>query len=134
METIGGKITKLRKERNLAQKYVADYLEIDVRTLRNIENDEKQPAFDKVENLAKLFKVNINEITNYKLPSISQKIYNDNAQDYTSKNAAIIEEKNEQLLESYKRQIEILTSQLEDKNKIIKMLEVKHIHNKNRSS
>lgn len=125
MESIGEKIAELRKERKFTQKDVAQKLNIDVRTLRNIENGSVEPTIDKIEKLAELFKIDINDIVSYKQSSINQKIYNDNSQDHSKNNAYIIEIKNEKLLESYQQQIELLKNQIADKNEIINFLKNK---------
>lgn len=58
----GEKIKKLRKEKGLTQKELADALEVSISTIRMAEQDERQPSYKLLDSLAKFFNVNKNEI------------------------------------------------------------------------
>ena len=58
METIGAKISKIRKQKGMSQEELSDLSKINLRTLQRIEKDEYQPSGNTLQ-------LNIEEITSY---------------------------------------------------------------------
>lgn len=59
---IGEKIRKARENKGLAREYVAELLQLDVRTYEKIENNKRDLQLSEVEKLAKLLDVSAQEL------------------------------------------------------------------------
>jgi transcriptional regulator with XRE-family HTH domain len=65
METIGSKISKIRKQKGISQEELSDLSKINLRTLQRIEKDENQPSGKTLKLICETLQVNIEEIINY---------------------------------------------------------------------
>ena len=65
METIGSKISKIRKQKGMSQEELSDLSKINVRTLQRIEKDENQPSGNTLRLICETLQINIEEIINY---------------------------------------------------------------------
>ena len=62
LESIGVKIRKLREEKEMPLRKLAALLDIDQSTLSKIERDERRPQIQTIEEIARIFNVNKNEL------------------------------------------------------------------------
>jgi uncharacterized Tic20 family protein len=65
METIGSKISKIRKQKGMSQEELSDLSKINLRTLQRIEKDENQPSGNTLRLICETLQINIEEIINY---------------------------------------------------------------------
>jgi uncharacterized Tic20 family protein len=65
METIGLKISKIRKQKGMSQEELSDLSKINLRTLQRIEKDENQPSGNTLRLICETLQINIEEIINY---------------------------------------------------------------------
>lgn len=65
METIGTKISKIRKQKGMSQEELSDLSKINLRTLQRIEKDENQPSGNTLKSICDVLQLNIEEIVNY---------------------------------------------------------------------
>jgi uncharacterized Tic20 family protein len=65
METIGTKISKIRKQKGMSQEELSDLSKINLRTLQRIEKDENQPSGNTLKSICEALQLNIEEITSY---------------------------------------------------------------------
>jgi len=65
METIGIKISKIRKQKGLTQEELSDLSKINLRTLQRIEKDETEPRGNTLKNLCHILEINIEDILDY---------------------------------------------------------------------
>lgn len=77
MNTFGNRLKTLRKEKGYTQQDLSDILKITKSTVSMYENDNREPEFEKLEEIADLFNVNLD----YLLGRSNQR----NVFDYTSK-------------------------------------------------
>ncbi|MES2134023.1 MAG: helix-turn-helix domain-containing protein [Bacteroidota bacterium] len=62
METIGEKITKIRKQKGLTQENLAENAKVNLRTIQRIENNETEPRGTTLNLICSALNVNIEEI------------------------------------------------------------------------
>jgi transcriptional regulator with XRE-family HTH domain len=62
METIGSKISKIRKQKGMSQEELSDLSKINLRTLQRIEKDENQPSGNTLRLICETLQINIEEI------------------------------------------------------------------------
>ena len=65
METIGTKISKIRKQKGMSQEELADMSKINLRTLQRIEKDENEPRGNTLKQLCEVLKINIEDLLDY---------------------------------------------------------------------
>ena len=65
METIGTKITQLRKQKALSQEELADLAKVNVRTIQRIENNETTPRGATLKLICNALEVSPDEIVNF---------------------------------------------------------------------
>jgi transcriptional regulator with XRE-family HTH domain len=65
METIGCKISEIRKRKGLTQEELADLAKINLRTLQRIEKGETEPRGNTLKNLCQVLEINIEDILDY---------------------------------------------------------------------
>lgn len=65
METIGTKITQLRKQKALSQEELADLAKVNVRTIQRIENNETTPRGTTLKLICNALEVSPDEIVNF---------------------------------------------------------------------
>ena len=65
METIGTKITQLRKQKALSQEELADSAKVNVRTIQRIENNETSPRGATLKLICNVLEVTPDEIINF---------------------------------------------------------------------
>jgi transcriptional regulator with XRE-family HTH domain len=64
LTTFGERIRQLREEQNLPQRKVAALLDIDTSLLAKYERNKRQPSKELITKIAKVFKVNSDELIN----------------------------------------------------------------------
>jgi transcriptional regulator with XRE-family HTH domain len=65
METIGSKISKIRKQKGMSQEELSDLSKINLRTLQRIEKNENHPSGNTLRLICETLQINIEEILNY---------------------------------------------------------------------
>ncbi|MFA9187155.1 helix-turn-helix domain-containing protein [Flavobacterium sp. FBOR7N2.3] len=65
METIGTKISKIRKQKGMSQEELSDLSKINLRTLQRIEKDENEPRGNTLKQICEVLKINIEELLDY---------------------------------------------------------------------
>jgi transcriptional regulator with XRE-family HTH domain len=65
METIGQKISEIRKRKGLSQESLSDLAKINLRTLQRIEKGETEPLGNTLKNLCNVLEINIEDILDY---------------------------------------------------------------------
>lgn len=65
METIGYKISVIRKRKGLTQEELSDLSKINLRTLQRIEKDETEPRGNTLKKLCQILEINIEDILDY---------------------------------------------------------------------
>ena len=65
METIGTKISKIRKQKGMSQEELSDLSKINLRTLQRIEKDENDPRGNTLKQICEVLKINIEELVDY---------------------------------------------------------------------
>lgn len=65
METIGSKISKIRKQKGMSQEELSELAKINLRTIQRIEKDENEPRGNTLKSICEALKINIEEITSY---------------------------------------------------------------------
>jgi len=65
METIGSKISKIRKQKGMTQEELSDLSKINLRTLQRIEKDENEPRGNTLKQICDVLKINIEEIVDF---------------------------------------------------------------------
>lgn len=65
METIGTKISKIRKQKGMSQEELSDLSKINLRTLQRIEKDENEPRGNTLKQICEVLKINIEELVDY---------------------------------------------------------------------
>ncbi|BDX39110.1 hypothetical protein CYCD_24650 [Tenuifilaceae bacterium CYCD] len=65
METIGYKISEIRKRKGLTQEELSDLSKINLRTLQRIEKDETEPRGNTLKSLCQILEINIEDILDY---------------------------------------------------------------------
>ena len=65
METIGHKISEIRKRKGLTQEELSDLSKINLRTLQRIEKDETEPRGDTLKRLCNILEINIEDVLDY---------------------------------------------------------------------
>lgn len=65
METIGSKISKIRKQKGMSQEELSDLSKINLRTLQRIEKDENEPRGNTLKQICEALKINIEELIDY---------------------------------------------------------------------
>lgn len=65
METIGEKITKIRKQKGLTQENLAENAKVNLRTIQRIENKETVPRGTTLTLICKALNINIEDIQDY---------------------------------------------------------------------
>lgn len=65
METIGTKISKIRKQKGMSQEELSDLSKINLRTLQRIEKDENEPRGNTLKQICEALKINIEELIDY---------------------------------------------------------------------
>lgn len=61
---IGDKIRKVRELKGYKQEYVADQLNMSVTAYGNLERGDSSPSFDRLEEIAKVLEVSVQDILN----------------------------------------------------------------------
>ena len=122
---IGDKIRKVRELKGYKQEYVADELGMSVTAYGNLERGESSPSFDRLEEIAKVLEVSVQDILNipehFNVQSIvnSQVGFNQKELHYYA-NQKSEEQKGE--IESYRHTIEHLEKEIEFQREQIKQL------------
>ena len=62
--TIGERIAKCRKEKNLSQEYIAELLEVSRQAVSKWENDQTEPDTSNLIKLARVFGVSVEYLAN----------------------------------------------------------------------
>lgn len=62
---IGGRIKKLRKEKGLTQKEMADLCEIPYSTYSNYENDNREPGIEQLEKISSVLNITLDDLIGY---------------------------------------------------------------------
>jgi transcriptional regulator with XRE-family HTH domain len=62
METIGTKISKIRKQKGMSQEALSDLSKINLRTLQRIEKDENEPRGNTLKQICEALKTPIEEL------------------------------------------------------------------------
>lgn len=65
METIGSKISKIRKQKGMSQEELSELAKINLRTIQRIEKDENEPRGNTLKSICEALQINIEEITSY---------------------------------------------------------------------
>jgi transcriptional regulator with XRE-family HTH domain len=65
METIGSKISKIRKQKGMSQEQLSDLSKINLRTLQRIEKDENEPRGNTLKQICEALKIPIEELVDY---------------------------------------------------------------------
>ncbi len=65
METIGGKILDIRKQKGLTQEELSDLAKINLRTLQRIEKCETEPLGNTLKRLCNILEINVEDILDY---------------------------------------------------------------------
>ena len=65
METIGEKLTEVRKRKGLSQEALSDLAKINLRTLQRIEAGESEPRGHTLKSLCDVLEINIEDILDY---------------------------------------------------------------------
>lgn len=65
METIGTKISKIRKQKGMSQEELSDLSKINLRTLQRIEKDENEPRGNTLKQICEVLKINTEELLDY---------------------------------------------------------------------
>lgn len=65
METIGTKISKIRKQKGMSQEELSDLSKINLRTLQRIEKDENEPRGNTLKSICDVLQINIEELVDY---------------------------------------------------------------------
>ncbi len=65
METIGTKISKIRKQKGLSQEELADLSKINLRTIQRIEKNENEPRGNTLKQICDVLEINIEELLTY---------------------------------------------------------------------
>lgn len=65
METLGTKISKIRKQKGMSQEELSDLSKINLRTLQRIEKDENEPRGNTLKQICEVLKINIEELVDY---------------------------------------------------------------------
>jgi len=65
METIGYKISEIRKRKGLTQEELSDLSKISLRTLQRIEKNETEPRGNTSKSLCQILEINIEDILDY---------------------------------------------------------------------
>lgn len=65
METIGTKISKIRKQKGMSQESLSDLSKINLRTLQRIEKDENEPRGNTLKQICEALKTPIEELVDY---------------------------------------------------------------------
>lgn len=65
MDTIGFKISEIRKRKGLTQEELSDLSKINLRTLQRVEKDETEPRGNTLKNICNVLEVNIEDILDY---------------------------------------------------------------------
>lgn len=103
LTTFGERIRKLREEQELPQRKVAAILDIDTSLLAKYERNERHPSKELISKIAKLYKIDCNELVNEVL---SDKIaYQILEEDADSKILRVAETKVEYLKQQDNRKI-----------------------------
>ena len=66
METIGAKISKIRKQKGMSQEVLSDLAKINLRTLQRIEKEENEPRGNTLQQICEALKINIEELIDYR--------------------------------------------------------------------
>lgn len=62
---IGGRIKKLRKEKGLTQKEMANLCEIPYSTYSNYENDNREPGIEQLEKISSVLNITLDDLIGY---------------------------------------------------------------------
>jgi len=108
---VGKKIKNLRKQKNMSQEQVADYLHVSQSTYARIENGESHSWASYIEPISKLFEIQPEELLKNEVVRVD-KIETNNGAIY---NVGIINQLSEKLIEQYEQRIK-------DKDEIISLL------------
>ena len=65
METIGKKISKIRKQKGMSQEELSDLSKINLRTLQRIEKDENEPRGNTLKQICDILNINIEDLVDY---------------------------------------------------------------------
>lgn len=65
METIGNKISKIRKQKGMSQEELSDLSKINLRTLQRIEKDENQPSGNTLKSICDVLQLNVEDLMDY---------------------------------------------------------------------
>jgi uncharacterized Tic20 family protein len=65
METIGTKISKIRKQKGMSQEELSDLSRINLRTLQRIEKDENEPRGNTLKSICDVLQLNVEDLMDY---------------------------------------------------------------------
>lgn len=69
---LGEKLMKLRKRQGYSQQEVADMLSVSRQTISNWESDQGAPALDKAIELARIYKISLDDLVEHKVEIIAK--------------------------------------------------------------
>jgi transcriptional regulator with XRE-family HTH domain len=120
--TIGEKIEKIRKYRGFKQEFVADKLQITQAGYSRIERGEVDIPFSRLEQLAKIFEISLNELVSFDEKSVFTSYIN-NSQLFTT-NGSIISDKELliKLEKQYETRVNDLQKQIERLHDLLKQV------------
>jgi len=117
---IGTKVKKLRELRNFTQEFMAASLEMTPSGYGKIERNESEVTYQKLEKIAEVLGIKIEDIVNFNEKMVFNIMNNNNSNDGYVVN-------NNSISDNEKRLYEQLIEQLQEENKLLKsMLEKTH--------
>ncbi len=111
---VGAKLKMLRERKKLSQQEIADFLDISQKTYSNIESDKSVPSLSHLAKLSELLDFNILDILKEQGITFNQT----NCELKDNSGSYIVNNFSEKLIEQYE-------TRLQEKEKIIKLLEEK---------
>lgn len=109
---IGTKIKKLRELRNFTQEYMAKNLEMTPSGYGKIERDETEVSYQKLEKIAEVLGINVEDIINFNEKLVFNIMHNQNSNNgYVINNSSLTDNEKklyEQIIAQQKEEIENL--------------------------
>ena len=117
---IGIKLRKLRMQNGYSQEYLAEVLEVSQKTYSNMENDKSSISIDTLKKIAQEYKIDLLDLINE-----GKIVQNNNSVDSSTINGIVNNNDSQELIIQMKARIEELKQTIEEKNKLILVLESK---------
>ncbi len=115
---IGIKLRKLRMQNGYSQEYLAEVLEVSQKTYSNMENDKSSISIDTLKKIAQEYKIDLLDLIND-----GKIVQNNNSVDSSTINGIVNNNDSQELIIQMKARIEELKQTIEEKNKLILVLE-----------